>query len=358
MRLLLSLSILGVAGCTAAKVTPKIEAFGKATATQAKLSREYLSKKRIEKATTLRRRTAMAMREGFYHVAGCGPVEVDNVSLDADVTTLRYAARCPMVPVKFTDDDELVPLDPTDYSGFSDTEALTLLQAARADDDALRNGARIADGLETYAKALHEIAVAEDHQALVENFKTAADAIEASAKAAAKSQDEPVDTGVFAVAGTVSALTAKYLAQTLEIARYQAIATLVRGADPMVQDGARSVALAVDRFERGESDALYLTLQKEAGALEAAYADGEQTDAVLAKIETVEKTRLALEKADEERMALKILHIAQTHSAVHHALREGANTDDILAAQETIVELVDETDALVKAIEDAKGGQT
>jgi hypothetical protein len=127
----------------------------------------------------------------------------------------------------------------------------------------------------------------------------------------------------------------------------------VLGSDKTVGFAARLVALHIDHFERDEHNALYRDLEDKAFALEAAYDDGEEGDAILTRIAAVEDAKAALDEADEKRIALKTLGIARTHAAIAHSLREGAEFDDILAAQQTIIELVEETDDLVKTVEDA-----
>ncbi len=324
-----------------------------ASAEQAKVSRAYLEKQSAEAEILKRRREAIIMRGGFYDFTECAPANVSNASLTVDTKKLRFSERCTLTPMVYTADDGIMPLDMTDYGGVTEEEALAILTGAREDDDALRNGARIAGGLESYATSLQNLATSKDQQKLAENFKTAADAIEAAAVATAKAQGKPVDTGVFAVAGTASGLAQKYLAEALEVARYQAIRTLVSNSDETVQLGARQVAASIDRFERGDSDEAYLKLQEEALALEGAYADGEDSAALLKRIEAVEAAKLKVDEADGKRIALKVLGIARTHSAILNALQDGADIDDILAAQNTIIELVEETDGLVKAVEKA-----
>ncbi len=345
--------VFGLAGCTSAKLVPKVEAFGMAAAEQAKASRTYLENQSAEAAILKRRREAIIIRGGFYDFTECAPANVSNASLKVETEKLRFSERCSLTPMVSTADDEVVPLDMTDYGGVLEKGALAILQDAREDDDALRNGARIARGLETYATSLQTLATSTDQQQLAENFKTAADAIESAAIATAKARGEPVDTGIFAVAGTASGLAQKYLAEALEIARYNAIRTLVVNSDETVQLASRQVAASIDRFERGDSDTAYLKLQKEALALEAAYADGEDGAALLKRIETVEAAKLKVDEADGKRIALKVLGIARTHSAILTALQDGADIDDVLAAQDTIIELVEETDGLVKTVEKA-----
>lgn len=334
-RWILAVGIIAhISGCTrpTESRTANVAVFAETVSTQLDAVEKQLAVSARETGIPADRRAAMAETGASYQLGegSCSPFG----AFEAEETDeqLRIAQRCELIP----------------YLGGQKFEEGDFAQRERD----LRHSRTLAKALDNYATGLKEIATAETTKEVGDSFGKAFAAVQGAANAAVKLDDKlGLKPEVVSVAAAGQPLAATLIEGALENARYRALRSIVTAADTTVRDASLQLAAILYDYEEK-------TVNEKAAAFSSSLLEQSKIvntgnrAARLAALEAVEKAKAELEAEDDKRLSLVVFKIPAAHSAIAKSLDEKATLEEFVASQNRIFDLVEQTDAFVKAVED------
>jgi hypothetical protein len=282
------------------------------------------------------RRAQLITRSGFYELEDCVLKPSALLTNAEDLSAPYFDDRC-----------KLNGLD-------KQADAVPYVMAAELDRAVAAQ--RTSSDLKDYLNAISELGGSDQPNEVANNLAASLDALNRLAESAAAFGDKKIDKNVTNTVEAGSTLAQTLAREGLEAMRYNALAAVVRDADPAVYEACIQLALwmAEDEDETLKSELRALQdAADEATTFAVSESDGGVADQqVLAtKLKEVERRYKTLADHDHAAKWRVFITAAQAHRALRDAFDRPADIEAAANAHARLDTLVNQTIAVLKAAE-------